>query len=758
MTMRRLENQRHPEHFVNTRIPAPLALESGYQPRWLLSEYSEHHWIIADIGAKPNRTIHFDVSLSNGKRLSDYTNLIESIKRVVYGIRIGPLMEVESGSYQAMVASNLITLAQWMIANQIDRFEDLTAEDVREYTQLAGYGINSILNCEGVLIRHIEKLCDAAVFDVNDTPAERLSKAKLAVPFNKRRNGQLSLARVEVLTDAGLGCIAFARKNNVVTQMLDEFGELCGFYQSPKIRRRMQSAPSIDELDEEIVTEEHLRRFLMSFDYLYRHRHFLDDALQEDPFPGSSSRAEAKKLGKTVNRTNTVPVKQAATLIERSIRWILDYAPTLLELKDRGDLLFDRTGLDARQQLDKEIHYKTWPDKAPGSPFPILAGSRDRVTDEFLDEAAQGIALRDGMRLPVALNYLMTACATVIAAFSARRAAEIVGLKTGCIERDETGAPWMRVFIHKTFQDDVLVPVPEVVASAISVLERISERARAHTGSSYIFQLNLPGTDIYQGLGEGGFPIFRLGNLLRKFGYFVDVPELDDGTRWTFKPHQFRRFFAILYIWIYELGDWGALSYHLRHFNPEKTRRYTSDNELGHIISIADRERTAQIIANAALGKTQISGTEGNRLKEAARRLYDRMIQRIQVVPERKFKQRILRFVERADVTLHALPWGYCAGSAVHVKGACSCVSEQDSPPDFGEATISTCKDCIFSVRTNAFLPYLKSTLQFHQDISRSLSSPEIFRRASETLSRELDEYIASVGPESISESIAVAL
>jgi len=201
-------------------------------------------------------------------------------------------------------------------------------------------------------------------------------------------------------------------------------------------------------------------------------------------------------------------------------------------------------------------------------------------------------------------------------------------------------------------------PIPEVVASAIAVLEQLSERARAHTGTSYIFQFNHPGTDFYQGISQDGVPTFSLGTYLRKFGYFVDVPELDDGTRWTFRPHQFRRFFAILYIWIYELGDWGALSYHLRHFNPEKTRRYASDDELGHIISIADREHTAQVIANAALGKSQVSGFEGNRLKEAAKRLHARMSQRIQVVPERKFNQRILRFVERADVSLHALPWG----------------------------------------------------------------------------------------------------
>jgi|ERR1039458_9339670 integrase len=741
---------RHHKPPIDTSVPATLALENGYRPRWLLSDYPEHRWKVTDIDGKPNRTIRFDVRLPNGKRLTDYVPLVESIQRVVYGVRTGPLMEVESGAGQATVASNLIVLARWMIANQIGRFEDLNGADVREYAQLAVYGVHSILNSEGLLNLHLEKLNTVAAFNVSDTLAKRRAKAQAVFPYyTAGKNKQPILARIRLLADAGLDGIGQEGKNSVVTSMLDDIEALCGFSQDSAIRRRMQSARSADELDDEVVTNAHLQRLLMSFDYLYRHRRYLNDALQQAPFPASSAKAEARKLGKAVGRTGSVPVKQAATLIERSIRWVLNYAPVLLELKDEGDTLFDSTGLAASQHLDDEIRRRTWPDNAQGSPFPIFAGSRMTPDYESPDEAVQALALRRGMTLLTALNYLMTACATVIGAFSARRAAEIIGLKAGCIERDEAGRPWMKVFIYKTLQDVEVVPVPEAVASAVAVLERISERARAQTRTAYLFQLNLPGTDTCQGIGQDGAPTFRLGTFLRKFGYFIDVPELGDGTRWTFRPHQFRRFFAILYIRIYELGDWGALSYILRHFNLETTRRYTSGDELGHIIAMADREHTAEILADAALGKIQVSGIEGTRLMEAIKRLYSRMTQRIQVVPERKYVQRIGRFVERTGVTLHALPWGYCAGSSGSAKQACSCSPEQ-ATPDFGTATVSTCKECVFGVRTEAFLPYLKGSLNFHRDIAQSSDAPTIFRKASETLSNELDEYIKSVTPASL--------
>src|SRR5690606_12307847 len=121
--------------------------------------------------------------------------------------------------------------------------------------------------------------------------------------------------------------------------------------------------------------------------------------------------------------------------------------------------------------------------------------------------------------------------------------AEVVGLQDGCIERDDTGAPWLRSFVYKTFQSYGTVPVPEVVAAAVDVLARLSARARHLTGSAYLFQFNIPGSDRVVGLSADGAPVFRLGPLTREFGFFVDVPPLPDGARWTFHPHQFRRFF-----------------------------------------------------------------------------------------------------------------------------------------------------------------------------------------------------------------------
>ena len=704
-------------------IPPILSLEHGYRPSWLFSDYESNSWVVADTGANPKRRIEFDLALPNDKRLTDYPNLLASIKRVVYGVRIGPLMSVESGHAQQAIASNLIVLVRWMISNEILRFDDLTTQDAREYCELAVHGVSSILNAEAQLNRHIETLICQANFEPTDTPTERRAKAINVVPNYGRRTCP-SLNRDEVMKSAGLDGI---RSAEVLTKMLDEFAATCEFYLSPAIRNRMASAPSMDELDEQVVTTEHLRRLLMSLDYLYRHRRYLDDAVPYNLFPGSTPGKEAIKLGKAVGRTGTAPVHQAAFLIERAVRWVIDYAPVLLALKEGSS--------------EVPLH----PVNAPDNPFPILVGIRS-VPHKAQDEILHAVSLREGMTLPTALCYLMAACAVVIAAFTARRAAEILGLKSDCIEPDDSGKPWLRAFIHKTIQGSDAVPVPEIVVAAVSVLKQLSANARSLNASPYLFQYDLPGTDTCFGLNSEGLPVFDLRSYLRKFGYFIDVPPLPDGTLWTFRPHQFRRFFAILYIWIYDLGDWGALSHQLRHFNPERTRRYVTDNELGQILSVVNRKHTAEILANAALGKVRVSGVGGARYKEAAKRLHDRMAQQLQVVSERKYIQRIMRLVERTGVTLRALPWGYCASVPLAAERSCACASTGETGPDYGAATFSTCKDCSYGFRTPAFLPYLKSSLKLHEDVAQSASSPAILRRASETLSRELREYIQSVG------------
>jgi integrase len=716
---------------VDDTIPACLLTASRLRPAWLLTPYAANTWIVRDTGHKPDRTLRFDIGLPSGGRLSEAPTLLETVKRVIFGTRHGPLMRVESGYVQAERTHSLLLLVRWMDINRIARFSDLTTADQWEYAHLAVGGLHEILNTEGILANHLQTLSARAGFTEADTREQRRQKALQVLPLRKHGSGGLGLDRSGLLSGAGLEGIGLAG-NSPLIQMLDDFELDCGLGIWTYVQRRAAQRIDVDDVERKPLTTESIRRLLMPFALLHEHRRYLDDALNAPPFQGQALKNIAKRLGSEIGRTKTIPVKQGATFIERSVRWVLDYAPRILAVKE---------AIDEGRQPEQPM--TSAPVDAPSTPFPLRTGNRNERLDDITLRGIRPVAPGTGMSLQTALPYLITACGIVIAAFSARRAAEVVGLQTNCIQRDDLRKPWLGSFIHKTLQTHGTVPVPEVVASAVAVLTRLRERARRITGTPYLFQYNVLGTDTVRGMSRSSVPVFPLASFTREFGYFVDVPPLADGTRWTFHPHQFRRFFAVLYVWCYELADWGALAHHLRHFNLEMTRRYVTDAELGGILHQANRERTAQILAAVTLGNAPLAGIGGTRLQEALRSLTARLVHRVQVVPERKIHQRILRFVDRADVHLKALPWGYCASP--HASAGEARCTGGCGPATPSEATVSTCLECSRNVRTAEFRPYLERTLARHRALADSPQAPPMLRRASDALCQDIADYLSTL-------------
>ena len=722
-------------------IPDVLDPERRGRPPWLLSPYSSTTWVVRDTGVKRNLQINFDPKLPNDVRLSSFPHLQDSIMRVVFGLRTGPLAIISSGAVQVNIAQNLVLLVRWMIGNQITRFSELVLSDVTEFSELAVFGSIQISNAEVILRQFLQTLSEKLDFRPDLPKQRRAARAEKLIPEviggRPRR-----LLRERLMISAGLEGVGCSGKNSLLSLMLDEFENTCGLYQSSASRRRMEDSTLADQLDQEKMTDIALRRLLLPFQYLFRHRRFLEDSLTFDPFPVDDPRITARRLARGVGRTRTVPVKQAVTLIERSIRWVVDYAPTLLKIKKSIDAHGDRYGIVEKGWLVKHFQSVDWP-VGPDCPFPLKVGTRTRDSEIMTSEMVSATYTRDFVTLPLALRYLVTACATVIAAFSARRAAEIIGLRASCIERDDAGNAWLRVFIHKSLEkEDTIIPVPEIVCLAVKVLEEISQRARSRTKTAFLFQYDWPGSNTYIGMSADQKPNFAIAKALREFGYFIDVPALPDGTKWLFLPHQFRRFFAILYIWIYELGDWAALSYFLRHFDPEKTRRYGLDDELGHVLAMANREHTATILAHAALGKIRLGGMEGERLTRIAGQLYNELTKKVQVVTEEKLIQRISRCVETSDLELRALPWGFCGASSGKSSAGFACSNEGDTRPDYAGATVSTCNLCAFGIKSNFALPYLRNSRDMHRKIQGSPQAPAIMKRASESLLRQLQGYL----------------
>lgn len=295
-----------------------------------------------------------------------------------------------------------------------------------------------------------------------------------------------------------------------------------------------------------------------------------------------------------------------------------------------------------------------------------------------------------------AVVSVATACWIVIAAFSARRKAEIDDLRDGCLRGNDADGWWLQIYIEKTLQRRDWIPVPTLVARAIGALSEISRAARGASSTDHLFQWLGP---------NGEATPLDVARHLDDFALRVGVPlhrsSDSAATPWHWHPHQFRRFFAILYFYRFEGATLEALSHHLRHFNLEMTRRYvTQDPEAAALWTNVEWGYMGHVARSITAGERSVSGGAGERLKKAAHRLLDGLRRKLQVTSPDRAGASLALIMQRQGLVLTPKPWVTCScpkTSEAAKQAACrrEHASEADAVgPDFANAGPTICSAC----------------------------------------------------------------
>lgn len=343
-------------------------------------------------------------------------------------------------------------------------------------------------------------------------------------------------------------------------------------------------------------TSSYIARHLYTWGNLYKLNPYLKhDALSFEPFkgkdnPGSTALSRTKK---SMGRTVTPPAYQVCYLLDRSIRWVLFYSTDLKELYRRVVIGVDLDYVRRSSRWCATEHLRNVFFAEYGKFNPRFTGSEHPGNPWPLD-TFRGTQ-RGSMSLQKAVfQHLATACAVVIATFSARRGSEILALRDDCIK----GFPdqySVEVWIQKTIRTYDQIPVPNVVAEAIYVLKWMSSAMQNKKANYWIFYFEDP---IPAATGDTLSHDFNFRQNLDEFSDFIEVPKLENGKHWAFRPHQFRRFFAITYYYRFRHPSLTALTDFFRHFDPDMTRRYITEAAMGSLLrlgqEIEDREQQAQ--------------------------------------------------------------------------------------------------------------------------------------------------------------------
>lgn len=539
----------------------------------------DHVWTVGvdDASAKrrPNTRIHFDVVLAPGAIRSSHPqhehDLITA-KLLAYheqsSVRAG---YGKAPAATAHIIRSYFTFVRWRNSRGIPQNSDLTKEWLEEFfATIRTRGPMGLLPLQErateLLRRYVDSGRGFPIRDDGKGQEPVLAMAKVANDLGLDHALSLTPGVRQIFRNA-------AAEANILAVPEGHYSLSAGTERPGKLR-------TVASAKREEWSVARVAYLIKPLELLHRFRDKLShDPIPFDPFAQSRSVAHVARSLATAEpqRTPTIPAAQACYLIDRALAWVLDYSIDIqrfvIELQAMaGEQVASK---DAKYRLLRRLSSRFDPaaPDGPDSPWP---------TSHALPAGATQQA-RPSLHT-ILFELLPTACMIVIAAFSARRFEEIDSLRADCVSADGDDY-WMDSWISKTLRRIEKIPVPATVGRAVQLLEWLSESRRQRTGEPWIFGFDDP----LWGSGRA----FSARSALARFADFVDVPPLADGTRWWFAPHQFRRFFGIVYYHHYRFPHLAALSNFYRHFDPDMTRTYVSEVANGSFMRLAEAAQTA---------------------------------------------------------------------------------------------------------------------------------------------------------------------
>lgn len=731
------------------------------KPPWLAESSSlyDNSWILVDKNpkAKP-RPLHWNYPLYDPatKRVSILTDpenqsLLEVAQKYCVNLRNGNVSGIDSMVGQYYSTTAFLNFLAWMRLQLVNSINDLKPENFRRFMKDAPFGWVCLLDVEGRFERYVSNLKEAG----KKMPTYLCQGRWLRVDVSQ------VYREIGLNPDMSNGFgVDFTTKLWKTALTLNGRKELCTDNYK-KACRDYVDKPVIQSLDG-------FKKYPLMWQKVYEMSHVLPQKLNFNPaesyVPGHTF--SPKEIAKEAlvladiedcgGMTETIPDLQAFHLIDRAIRWVLLYSEDLIRLRREATSLLEVEKNNIKRFEHKKLVLKNFLASCEvsftasdfGAPWPLEPVRTPGDCENLSLSSASGWVL-------------MASCAIVIAAFTARRKGEVLGINGGetteeddaprAIYIDENGEPWLWCWIEKTLQKWDRIPVPHVVVKAVEVLEELTAETRMKTNKRNLFELCwFDGDDVFE---------FDINKYINEFADFVEVPPLDDGSKWEFKAHQFRRFFSLMFMYRYNFGEHGkfeALSYHLRHDSMEMTKRYIEEIKESDMLKAHREHIVTDLMSQVLRGKRNASGPAGDDLKQQLDSMFKEVIKGSKVLsgsesPEvaRKIAQMVM---DKLGVEMAPFLWGYCVMYKIvdgeTFQGNCIKQGMVTSQPDLARATPKRCFGCKHLYVDQYFHPFWETGSGQNQGCvdNSNVSEPlkKIARENLKIFNSGLDLYFAS--------------
>lgn len=260
------------------------------------------------------------------------------------------------------------------------------------------------------------------------------------------------------------------------------------------------------------------------------------------------------------------------------------------------------------------------------------------------------------------------------------------------------------------------------VRRALSLIKELTRWTRQESNSESFF-VRLP---FGHSASQNPKVEVTTANLYGLFDAFVEQAGLDIKLR----PHMFRRSFAMLWAWRYEIGDLEMLSKLLYHNNEVFTRFYTEDEDVWEFLPEAERELAFSIIHDALTGSRKIAGSLGNVLERYQRQL----TAKFGVLSVDKTERFARKLLEEGGYRVIANADGYCFIN--EARGHRAKCSTDGSTPNYANRSEELCVQCPNFGAGDSRVDYWETRRNAHQEVLEKTSIPMLADSAKKGVAR----------------------
>ena len=433
------------------------------------------------------------------------------------------------------------------------------------------------------------------------------------------------------------------------------------------------------------LTESTVLNKLIVISYVYSHRKYLSESFTFNPFKSKKITALAKAYSIENGHTPTLYPQEIFGLLNHALKLVKESKLTL-QLFDKYMKIHSDTSMAHRSMYLRFFKLTGVKSSDLQRQVRALYGAAITIILILLAERKHELSLTKEEDVIDLLNKDLD----ILVGLEMKTAGTITGKKT---------------------ERAVIQEVKDALNVILELTKYTKEKSRLET-----ILLKLPFSHSVNGTGEKSFYLTTNG-LYMVLRYFANSAKFN---RVDLRPHMFRRAYAMLWTWRYEIGDLEELRLMLKHNSLNFTQKYTDDENVWEFMGKNEQDLAFDLLNRAFQRKIVVAGKMSETLER-----YSRIIQaKSTLLDAVTIADHIDDIIINTGLRVVAHADGFCFINHTSLENALCRTEGIGLDPVKRKDTI--CMKCPNFATDNSRKSYWEKRIKLHQEVVESSKNEQL--------------------------------